>query len=179
MVIFFTGHRPPRLGGFDPANEIAAWSRAALTRAVARALATGDVTRWITGGALYTDQWAAQAVLDQGDGARLTVARPFPSQQNMWPPEVQDAYMLLLESVWDAGGDVLDVSQDPFTAEKMMLRDHWMVDQATCGIAVWDGGAGGTGHTIAYARKKSLPFYHINPQTRRCAWEKPPSVTSG
>ena len=47
MVIFFTGHRPQRLGGFDPANEIAAWSRAALTRAVARALATGDVTQWV------------------------------------------------------------------------------------------------------------------------------------
>lgn len=45
-------------------------------------------------------------------------------------------------------------------------RNEWMVDRADTVIAVWDGvEKGGTWNCVAYARKKSIPIYRIDPNS--------------
>ena len=63
-ILAFTGHRPQRMGGFNPDNPTALWVRAQLAAAIGRAIRAGFRT-FIPGGALGFDYWAACAVLDQ------------------------------------------------------------------------------------------------------------------
>src|SRR5829696_4842955 len=59
-ILAFTGHRPQRMGGFDPNNPTALWVRAQLAAAIGRAIRAGFRT-FIAGGALGFDDWAACA----------------------------------------------------------------------------------------------------------------------
>ena len=39
----------------------------------------------------------------------------------------------------------------------MQMRNRHMVDQADLLLSVWDGSPGGTGSTVAYARRQGVP----------------------
>lgn len=90
-TIAFTGHRPQHLGGFRP-NHLHTACRNFLALAVKQAVECGGYTHFISGGALGVDQWAARIVLDYAMcgpvcTVKLTIARPFPSQDCKWPEE--------------------------------------------------------------------------------------------
>ena len=101
-TVCFTGHRPDKLGGYEPNNPVAVWVREQLREAISRAIARG-VTGFISGGALGVDQWAAEIVIDikaerkkrsiHGWGSiELVIARPFPSQPARWPINARRHY---------------------------------------------------------------------------------------
>ncbi len=165
-TICFTGHRPAKLGGYRPTNPTALWTKSELRRCINKC---ADDTWFISGGALGVDQWAAEIVLSIPSGA-LTIARPFPAQASAWPQESQDYYHSLCARTLLAGGQVVDVSDGPYSAEKMQLRNCLMVDASQYVIAVWDGTPGGTGNCVAYAREQGRKIYQINPQSRVCGW---------
>lgn len=155
-TVAFTGHRPILLGGYDENNPTAKQVRQLLAEEIGLAIRDGFET-FISGGALGVDTWAAEAVLAQG--AKLIVAKPFPSQHTKWPAHCRARFFKILAQAQE----VVDVSPDPYFAWKMTIRNEWMVDRCSRLIAVYVGHPGGTANCLAYARKKKVDIRLINP----------------
>ena len=167
-TICFTGHRPQSFGGFDETIPEIRFVKDELRSVIEKAVKKG-FTKFISGGALGVDQWAAEIVIElkkNNPNLKLTIARPFPSQDGNWIEVSKMRYQRILSSA----DDVVDVSEDPFTAEKMQIRNQWMVDNSSVVIAVWNGKSGGTGNCMKYARKKGKAVYRINPDNKQSAW---------
>lgn len=159
-AICFTGHRPASLGGYDANNPTKLWVEEQLEIAIKRAVDKGT-TWFISGGALGVDQWAANIVLKLG--LKLIMARPFPSQASRW----MEYNQLEFAEMCEKADLVVDVSDDPYSPAKMMIRNSFMVDHSFAIIAVWDGSAkGGTYNCVTYAQKQGKTIFHINPATR-------------
>lgn len=180
--ICFTGHTPRHLGGYDP-NPTQQWVKQTLAKAIHRAIKQG-AHKFISGGALGVDQWAAEIVLDIKAGKdsqnkvenpwmiELVMAIPFPSHGSNWkdPVTVKNYERILREA-----DKVEKVSPDPYQAFKMQLRNMYMVDHADCVIAVWKTGkSGGTANTLKYAIKKRTPILWIEPIARTVKWVRTP-----
>lgn len=161
LTACFTGHRPDKLGGYDDNNDTARKVKAALASRIKTLVEQGCI-EFISGGALGVDTWAAEIVLEFKKAQpqiKLTVAKPFPSQDRMWPQVSKDRFKVFC----DAADQVVDVCPDPYDPAKMMERNRWMVDRADYVIAVWDGSTGGTGNCVKYARKKDKQIILIDP----------------
>lgn len=52
-------------------------------------------------------------------------------------------------------------------------RNEWMVDNADMLVAVWDGSGGGTANCVAYALKREVPIWRIDPLTHEAGWYEP------
>jgi uncharacterized phage-like protein YoqJ len=154
-TVAITGHRPDRLGGYEGTHPMALWVKSRI-RDVLVQLKHEGYEDFVSGGALGTDQWSSWIALELG--FNLTIARPFPSQDSVWPETSRKAYRELLNL-----SKVVDVSEDPYHPSKLFLRNQWMVDHSSCLIAVYDGGAGGTAHSYKYAKKKNKRIELINP----------------
>lgn len=170
-ALCFTGHRPNKLGGYsgERAETIQSGIFEALVTAITNAVTSGFDT-FISGGALGVDQIAAEAVLyvkEKHPDIKLIIARPFPSQSCKWPEYRQEGF----KNMCNTADEVIDVSSDPFTPQKMQLRNEWMVDKSSAVIAVYNGGYGGTDNCIKYAQKKFKPILMINPYTLVKKWQ--------
>lgn len=177
-ALSFSGHRPDKLGGFHGkrARTIQDGLLGHLARIVMRAADRG-FTKFITGGALGVDQISGWAVLNRKKNPvyshiKLVVALPFPSQGCKWPQEAQD----LFKKLCDQADSVIAVSEDPYTREKMQVRNEWMVDNSDACCAVWNGGNGGTGNYVRYVRSIFKPILIVNPYTLVEKWELPDKV---
>lgn len=171
----FTGPRPDKLGGYGGprAKAIQDGIFGCLVHVVQRAINHGFDT-FISGGALGVDQIAAEAVLHEKKNpaykhVKLIIAMPFPSQGSKWPKHAQEIFQRILEEAdqW------LAISPDPYTREKMQIRNEWMVDKSEATCAVWAGGPGGTGNCVKYARSVRQPILIVNPYTLAQEWELP------
>ena len=156
--VMFTGHRPPRLGGWT-ANPTADAVKQWLAEAIAKKASEGAKT-FLCGGALGTDQWGALAALDQG--LEVSMALPVVGYEKGWPDFSQAAFRDLTARC----KEVHIVCEGEYQAYKNMIRDDWMVAHSSSVIAVWDGGSkGGTTHTVKSAIKAGLPIVRFNPIT--------------
>lgn len=155
QTLAVTGHRPARLGGYEGRNPLAIWVKHRL-RDVLQVCWNEGFRSLISGGALGVDQWAAAIALEIGYD--LTIARPFPSQDSVWPEASRQYYRELLEKA-----TVVDVSPDPYHPSKLFARNQWLVDRCSCLIAVYDMGQGGTAWAYKYAQKKNKRIELINP----------------
>jgi uncharacterized phage-like protein YoqJ len=123
---------------------------------------------FIAGGALGFDYWAACAVLDQ---QHLILALPFAGHDNRWNDQSRTELAALINRTHAAGGEVRFISESGYSPQKMMRRDHWMIDRAQAVIAGWDGRQrGGAWNTITYARNVKRPIFCINHTTRTAEW---------
>lgn len=167
-ILAFTGHRPQRMGGFNPDNPTALWVRAQLAAAIGRAIRAGFST-FIAGGALGFDYWAACAVLDQQQ--QLILALPFAGHDQRWNDHSRTELAALIRRTHAAGGEVRYISAPGYNPQKLTIRDHWMIDHGHAVIAGWDGGQqGGTWNAITYARNMQRPIFGINHTTRTAEW---------
>lgn len=113
----------------------------------------------ISGMALGTDQWAAEAAMELG--IPFIAAVPCDGQDSMWPDESKRKYQVIL----DSAAEVVVVSPGPYAPAKMHERDRWMVDHSDMLLGVWSGvRKGGTFGTIRYAEKQQRlrPDYQIH-----------------
>jgi len=155
--VMFTGHRPPKLGGWDEDNPTAAAVRDWLRKKVAQKALEG-AWAFVSGGALGTDQWGAEAVLDRG--LQLTMAIPCDDYCSRWPQPSQDKFKAILLRA----ASVEIVCPGPYASYKNIVRDEWMVSHSKQVIAVFDGTEkGGTWQTIKAARKAKLPIVILDP----------------
>lgn len=164
-TLAFTGHRPPKIGGYKVPNQTNEWVYEQLYTVINHAINNG-FTHFISGGAMGVDLLAATTVIkirqDLHPNITLEIAKPFPSQSSKWYPDTVKAFDMIC-SVADA---VICVSPDPYSPQKMQLRNEYMVKNCDALIAVWDGTKGGTFNCIAYADRINVRVYHINPLTR-------------
>lgn len=161
ISVCFTGHRPDKLGGYNESNPTAKYVKSALAKHIKQLVEQGH-QEFISGGALGIDTWAAEIVLEFKKAQpyiRLIIAKPFPSQDKVWPEESK----IRFRKMCDEADEVVDVSPDPYDAKKMMDRNKWMVDRADVVVAVWDGSSGGTGNCVTYAKKKAKNIILIDP----------------
>lgn len=171
MVIAFTGHRPPKLGGYNwtnPRNK----EIMNITYKVVKELVGKEPARIIAGGALGYDQFAFQAmtVLKSrfNPNLILEVAVPFKLQYSNWIKESRDTYFEQLEKADTVTYvDTLpryqlrNTAPGVYVPAKMQRRNEYMVDQADVIVACWDGSSGGTGNCVHYAEQKNKRIINI------------------
>ena len=98
--------------------------------------------RFISGGALGVDQWAAEIVIELKIvyDIKLIIAKPFPSQDSIWPLSSREHF----KNICNQADEVINVSPDPYKNWKMQKRNQYMIDNSKIMIAVWNGLSGGT-----------------------------------
>lgn len=154
MIVAFTGHRPDKLGGYKLPNPI----YTKVCQRIDRALGDLQPEKVISGMALGVDQWAAYIALKKK--IPFIAAVPFEGQENAWPFQSQHLYRILLRNAHEK----VIVSPGGYSADKMQIRNIWMVDHCDKLIAIWDGTKGGTGNCIEYAKSINKNILYINPK---------------
>jgi uncharacterized phage-like protein YoqJ len=156
VIVSFTGHRPKKFSGYKPCPTHD-WVRAR----VREKLIELKPTEAISGMALGFDQWSAEVCIELG--IPFVAAIPFVGQELEWPWYSQQHYLTLLKKA--ARVHVVD-SVPPTAyyeaAQKLLARNHWMVDNSDAVIAAWDGSDGGTEKCVKYAQKVGRPIHLIN-----------------
>ena len=170
MIVFFTGHRPDKLGGYNEDNLTAQWVKDSL-RDVIRKLILKGAIEFICGGAQGVDTWAAEICLafrDSGSPIRVVIARPYEThgQDGTWTIAAQTRYHQILVRA----DEVVVVSNGAYAANKMEMRNHYMVNRSDFGVCVWNGTAGGTKNCISYAKLKTKRLCLINPDTKEVTY---------
>lgn len=162
MNVCFTGHRPSKLPGgyyyYSPENiELGKELRTEILKLIEK-----GATHFICGGALGVDQMAfmvLQKLKDKGYNITVELAIPFEYQYIKWSKEQQNRHFEHISKA-DKVTYVDTISsynkylpQKTYSAQKMQLRNMYMVDNADIVIAVWNGTSGGTANCIEYAKK--------------------------
>jgi uncharacterized phage-like protein YoqJ len=153
MIIAGTGHRPPKIGGYQLPNPI--YNYICLeTEKILLELKPDQV---ISGMALGYDQWLAHIAYKLE--IEFIACIPFIGQEKAWPQTSQKTYHALLNK---AAKQVI-VSEGGYTAAKMQIRNQYMCDRCDVLIAVWDGSPGGTGNCVKYAQNIDKKIIFIDP----------------
>jgi uncharacterized phage-like protein YoqJ len=154
MIVAFTGHRPDKLGGYKLPND----TYIRVCQKIDTTLKEFKPEKVITGMALGIDQWAAS--IAHKLHIPFLAAIPFEGQENAWPESSRKIYRILRKLATEE----VVVSQGGYSADKMQVRNIWMVDNCDKLIAVWDGTKGGTGNCIEYAKSVKKDIYYIDPR---------------
>jgi uncharacterized phage-like protein YoqJ len=160
MKIAFTGHRPNKLGGYDPKTNKYEWFINTLHSFIKQIKETN--IEFISGMALGIDQWAAEYAIHQGIPFHAYI--PFEGQEKMWPESSKNTFRKILSKA----ASVKYICDPGYAPYKMQKRNEAMVDDCDLLIAVWDGSKGGTYNCVKYAEKigKEICIEHITPEHR-------------
>lgn len=160
----FTGHRPQNLTcGFNETHPACIKIKNQLERLIIGLIEKKNVTHFISGVALGVDTWAAEIVLklkEEYPNITLEAAIPCCSQTCSWNVKSKERYNRLLSLC-----DKKTLVQERYTADCMMKRNKYMVDNSDYVIAVWNGKPSGTGNTVKYAVNRAKAVYYIDPIT--------------
>ena len=149
MIIAVTGHRPNKLGGYlDHAKD-------KLRHVAKEMLCSHNPSLVLTGMALGLDQAVAEACCELW--IPFVACVPFEGQESAWPQGSQRRYRGLLA----AAKQVVIVSPGGYSADKMQVRNEYMVDNCQYLVALWDGTSGGTGNCVEYAEKVGKPWVNL------------------
>lgn len=159
MICAFTGHRPQRLPwGSREEDPRCQALKTILNAAVQQAWEQG-CRQFLCGMARGCDLYFAEAVLACKRNLpeiTLTALLPCPDQTMRWPLADRQRYEKILREC-----DAVEVLEPAYSAGCMLRRNKAMIDRAQCLISVFDGGPGGTAHTVRYARQRGLPIHSI------------------
>ncbi len=150
-VVAFAGHRPDKLGGWNPTHPVV--DRVKL--AIRGSLVELKPLMVISGMALGVDQWAARESVTAG--IPFTAALPCDDMDAAWPARSRAEFRELLA----LAAHVHVVSLGPYKPWKMQRRNEWMVDNSQRLVTVHDGSAGGTYNCIRYAESVGRPIHPL------------------
>jgi uncharacterized phage-like protein YoqJ len=155
MIVSITGHRPnnKNMGGYNLPNPKYIY----ICQQIDKQLRGLKPDKIISGMALGVDQWAANIAIKLG--IPFIAAVPFIGQEKKWPEKSQRAYNSLLRKA----ADIVVISDSGYTAQKMQIRNKWMVDQCDLLLGVFDGSSGGTANCIEYAKSVNRKILIIDP----------------
>lgn len=164
-VCAFTGHRPKSFPwGYNETAPDCVMLKKVLAEQITTLVDNG-VTGFISGMALGVDLWAAQIVLDlrkKNPAVKLCCALPCEGQEKKWPAKTQEQY----HSILGQADKVICLSK-AYSSTCMLDRNRWMVDHASCLLAVYNGAyRSGTGMTVRYAKDRQRKIIVIDPITR-------------
>jgi len=156
--ITITGHRPQKLGGFNPKNALNIKVYEALEAKMVNAVSKFDNVVFRIGMAIGVDQMAAHICVKHGFAFDAYV--PCEGQESRWPKHVQDEYRKLLTHA----RNVYVTHDGPYPgAWVMQKRNEQMVDGTDYLLSVYDGTAGGTANCVKYAQEQGVTIVNINP----------------
>jgi uncharacterized phage-like protein YoqJ len=151
VIVAFTGHRPDKLGNWDPAHPVVA--------RVKKALRNGLIENWplvaVSGMALGVDMWAAEACVELG--IPFHAALPCDGWSENWPLPSRQRYQALVKKA----AEIHVVSPGSYKPWKMQRRNEWMVDHCNLLLSIWDGSAGGTANCLEYADYVKRPVKQL------------------
>lgn len=151
MILAVTGHRPPKVGGYNVPNPVMTGIGDAIRADFARL----TPERVLTGMALGVDQWVAWICLEMD--IPFTAVLPCQDFSSRWPSHAQDEFQHLLS----LASDQILVSRDNYTNGCLMERNKWLVNNCETLYAVWNGVPdGGTYSTIRYAQRQGRRVEH-------------------
>ena len=160
-TVAFTGKRPQNLPWrFNEQDERCLRLKEKM-RAEIKNRIEEDYTKFIVGMALGVDTYAAEAVLELKNSypsITIEAAIPCDSQNVKWCAADKQRYNEILGKC-----DKITYVGRKYTADCMMKRNYYMVDNANLLIAVCNELSGGTGATIRYAREKDIEVVLIQP----------------
>lgn len=148
-IIAFTGHRPPKLGGYGEPTT------AKLIKLATEYLATHRPDWAYVGMALGWDQACAYACYKLK--IPFTACIPHEGQEDIWPEASKEWYRRLLK----AAAEKVVVSPGAYASWKMQTRNEFMVDHANKLVALWDGSQGGTFNCVQYAQAQGKPIENL------------------
>ena len=159
MIVAVTGHRPNKLGGYNPQGPL----RQALKGAIVSKLQELQVMKAISGMALGIDQdFVDVCILLK---IPFIAAAPFQGQESVWLAKAQEKYHLLLKQAEEViYTDDCHEGLPGYATWKMQVRNEWMVQHCDHLLAIWDGTSGGTKNCVDYAEKIGKPITRINPR---------------
>lgn len=159
-VITITGHRPNKLGGYNPNAPLNIKVKEAIQAKMLSAIQkVGPEVTFNIGMALGVDQWSAELCIDLG--VPFDAFLPCVNMEKKWPKAAQEHFRTLLKHA----RTVTLVHEGEYPgAWVMQKRNEVMVDNADYVLSVWDGTPGGTANCVNYAREKGIKTVNINPR---------------
>lgn len=189
MRIAFTGNRPNNkyMGGYDYNSDKNRIIYSYIYNSVLNTILNNPDEKefiLISGGALGTDQLAAMACIDiknrmPNKNIIIKIAIPFEKQDCKWPISSKNIYAQILKLAdiityvdTITGYECSNIKVGEYSAKKMILRDHYMIDELLKDdnnllISVYDEEStthSGTYETICYAKQKGVKILNINPK---------------
>jgi hypothetical protein len=137
-LVLIAGHRPPELGGYDPANPVAADVRRRVTEILAakRELYADLVV--VTGLQLGAEQIGAEAAA--AAGVPYLAVLPYPQPDSQWPDASRRRFRELLRGAQAAVQLERTVPASRQRAgASLARRDGWLASQVDEALVVWDG----------------------------------------
>ncbi len=161
----FTGHRPKKFPwGYNEADSRCVALKQALADQIAELVGAG-YTDFFSGMAEGVDVWAALDVLalkKENPALKLHSVLPCEGQADGWSASMRELYTSILEQA----DDVVYVSRE-YNKGCMLKRNRYLVDHASCLLAVYNGEwRGGTAMTVRYAKSKHRKIILIDPVSR-------------
>lgn len=151
MIIAATGHRPDKISS----DGYGAETSRRLHRLATDSLKDLAPEKVISGMALGWDQAVAHAAIDLD--IPVLAAIPHEGHESRWPFASQKRYHAILKHC----DEVVLVTDGPYAAWKMQIRNQFMVDRANVLLALWNGGPGGTANCVNYARKHKVEVVNL------------------
>ena len=175
LKIMVTGHRPPKVGGYDDNSPQRCWVRGQITHAIIQIIMNhykvpDNGPEWelacsqtigISGGALGVDTDFARAC--KAMNIPYDVYVPCLGHSNNWPQESREKYQKMLSFA----RRVVMVSNKPYSPVLMHARNTNMINDCDVAIAVWDGSDGGTGNCVRGLKIANKPVMYIDPRNFR------------
>lgn len=154
MIISCTGHRPSKIDCYNIPNQIYCY----ICQQTEKVLLELNPIKLITGMAIGYDQWTANIAIKLG--IPFVAAVPFEGQEKKWNMLDRKRYFSLLSKA----SDIVYVSEPGYSAEKMQIRNQYLVDNCDMLIACFNGTPGGTANCINYAQSKKKEIILIDPR---------------
>jgi uncharacterized phage-like protein YoqJ len=151
MIIAVTGHRPDKVGGYDliTFGYLVAVAKMSLSWLNPQCVRVGMALGW--------DMAVAQACYELK--IAYTPCIPFKGHECKWQPSQQQMYFDLIQK---AGVPPVYVSEPPYAAYKMEIRNRYMIDNCNEILALWNGGQkGGTFNAVNYAKNSGKLVFNV------------------
>ena len=158
MIISCTGHRPDKLPDKQTGYKLPNPTYKYVCQQIEKHLLELNPEKAISGFALGADQYFAHVCIKLG--IPLIAAIPFKGQESKWPEKSQKLYKSLLSKA----SEVVIVSEGTYSAEKMQIRNRWMIDNSQLVLAIFDGTTGGTFNCVSYAKEVGRQIITIDPR---------------
>ena len=161
-TLCFTGHRSQKLPWkFDEKDIRCISMKRNLKKEIEKSINDGYNT-FLCGMALGFDMICAETVISlkkKFPNIKIIGALPCKTQDLKWPQKERNRYHNLLEQL-----DGIRCIYNTYVGAKCMIeRNHFMVNNSSKIIALFDGQNGGTKDTINYAKKQNLDIVIIKP----------------
>ena len=156
----FSGHRPAKLPWRSNESDAHCLALKNEIRDRLEGIYEAGYRHFICGMAIGCDMFFAEAVLELRKihpDVTLEAAVPCGSQPEKWSLEQRKRYNRLIDSC-----EKVTVLQIGYSADCMMKRNMYMVDNASLLLACFDGSPGGTMNTILYAQRSGVKVILID-----------------